>query len=82
MTPAWGAASGGAERLWGLRDARALGANEDLHAQGRLDTEIGYGFGAFGGRGLTTPYAGFGLSQDGNRTRCGGRAGRSGRRSP
>ena len=68
LRPAWGAASGGAERLWGFRDARAFAANEELDAQGRLDTEIAYGFGAFGGRGLATPYAGFGLSQDGDRT--------------
>ena len=68
LRPAWGAATGGAERLWGFRDARAFAANEELDAQGRLDTEIAYGFGAFGGRGLATPYAGLGLSQDGDRT--------------
>ncbi len=68
LRPAWGAASGGAERLWGFRDARSFAENEELDAQGRLDTEIAYGFGAFGGRGLATPYAGFGLSQDGDRT--------------
>ena len=68
LRPAWGAASGGAGRLWGLRDARSFAANEELDAQGRLDTEIAYGFGAFGGRGLATPYAGLGLSQDGDRT--------------
>ena len=67
LRPAWGAATGGAGRLWGFRDARAFAANEELDAQGRLDTEIAYGFGAFGGRGLATPYAGFGLSQDGHR---------------
>ncbi len=68
LRPAWGAASGGAGRLWGLHDARSFAANEELDAQGRLDTEIAYGFGAFGGRGLATPYAGLGLSQDGDRT--------------
>ena len=68
LRPAWGAASGGAERLWGFRDARSFAENEELDAQGRLDTEIAYGFGAFGGRGVATPYAGFGLSQDGDRT--------------
>ena len=68
LRPAWGAASGGAERLWGFRDARSFAENEELDAQGRLDTEIAYGFGAFGGRGLATPYAGLGLSQDGDRT--------------
>ena len=67
LRPAWGAATGGAERLWGFHDARSFAANEELDAQGRLDTEIAYGFGAFGGRGLATPYAGFGLSQDGHR---------------
>ena len=43
----------------------------------RLESETGYGFGAFGERGLVTPYAGFGLAEAGNRT---WRAGRSCRR--
>ena len=68
LTPAWGADSGGAERLWGLRDARGLAANDAFEPAGRLDAEVGYGLGAFGGRGLMTPFAGLALSDAGNRT--------------
>ena len=68
LTPAWGADSGGAERLWGLSDARGLAGNDNVERAGRLDAEAGYGFGAFGGRGLMTPFAGLALSEAGNRT--------------
>ena len=67
LAPAWGAASGGAERLWSLRDARQFAANDAFDPAGRLDAEAGYGFGAFGGRGLMTPYAGLALSETGAR---------------
>ena len=68
LTPAWGADTGGAEGLWGLRDARGLAANDAFEPAGRLDTEVGYGLGAFDGRGLMTPFAGLALSDAGNRT--------------
>ena len=68
LTPAWGADSGNAERLWGLRDARGLAGNDDVEPAGRLDAEAGWGFGAFGGRGLMTPFAGLALSEAGDRT--------------
>ena len=67
LAPAWGAASGGADRLWSLRDARQFAANDAFDPAGRLDAEAGYGFGAFGGRGLMTPYAGLALSETGAR---------------
>ena len=67
LAPAWGAASGGADRLWSLRDARAFAANDAFDPAGRLDSEAGYGLGAFGGRGLMTPYAGIALSETGGR---------------
>ncbi len=67
LAPAWGAASGGADRLWSLRDARQFAANDAFEPAGRLDAEAGYGFGAFGGRGLMTPYAGLALSETGAR---------------
>ena len=67
LAPAWGAASGGAERLRSLRDARAFAANDAFDPAGRLDAEAGYGLGAFGGRGLMTPYAGLALSETGGR---------------
>ena len=67
LAPAWGAASGGADRLWSLRDARQFAVNDAFDPAGRLDAEAGYGFGAFGGRGLMTPYAGLALSETGAR---------------
>ena len=74
LTPAWGADSGGAERLWSARDARGLAANDAFEPAGRLAAEAGYGFGAFRGRGLATPFAGLSLSGAGDRTwRTGGR---------
>ena len=65
LSPAWGADSGGAERLWGLSDARGLAGNDSFEPAGRLDTEAGWGFGAFGGRGVMTPFAGLSLSEAG-----------------
>ena len=68
LTPAWGADSGGAERLWSARDARGLAANDAFEPAGRLDAEVGYGLGAFDGRGLMRPFAGLALSDAGSRT--------------
>ena len=68
VAPAWGAHSGGAERLWSARDARGLAANDAFEPAGRLDAETGYGLGTFGGRGVMTPFAGLSLSDTGNRT--------------
>ena len=67
LTPAWGADTGGAERLWSVRDARGLAANEEFDPAGRFDAEAGYGLGAFGDRGVMTPYAGLARSQGGDR---------------
>ena len=68
LSPAWGADSGNAERLWGHAEARGLAANDSVEPAGRLDAEAGWGFGAFGRRGLATPFAGLALSQAGERT--------------
>ena len=81
LAPAWGTAEGGAERLW-AGDAGALAnlatdpgsgsgsgdgaANDDAPAM-RLDSEIGYGLPAPGGRGTLTPYGGFSLGGEGAR---------------
>ena len=70
LAPAWGAASGGVERLWSLGDARAL-AGEDgtgLEARSRLEAELGYGLGLERGRGVLTPYAGLSLAGGAGRT--------------
>ena len=65
LTPAWGADSGGSERLWSIESARSLSAGEQGKPDVRFDAEAGYGFAAFGGRGTVTPYAGLSLSESG-----------------
>ena len=71
LAPAWGAAEGGAERLWGLRDARGLAPDAETQAGSRLEAELGYGFAVFGERGVATPYAGLSRSQTGETVRLG-----------
>ena len=66
LLPSWGASGSGVARLWdegaAARPTDGGGGNE-----ARLETELGYGLPAFGGAGVTTPYAGFGLAQGGER---------------
>ena len=58
VTPSWGAAaSGGAERLWSVRDARGL-AGHGFDAAMRLRADVGYGLSAFRGKGAATPFLG------------------------
>ena len=64
---AWGAASGGVERLWSQR--ALTGGSFDPDA--RLDAEVGYGLDAM--RGLLTPYTGVALSSGGESWRAGAR---------
>ena len=77
LFPAWGEAASGVERLWD-QDVAELATDDtaanDNVPQMRLDSELGYGFGAFGGHGLLTPYGGFALVDEGSRRyRIGGR---------
>ena len=78
LAPAWGADSGGAERLWRLRDARGLAPDAEPEAGSRLEAEVGYGFSVFGDRGVSTPYVGLSRSETsetlslGQRLRLGG----------
>ncbi len=66
LSPTWGAATSGTERLWGLRDASGLGGRDgEFDPEHRLDAEVGYGFAVLDGRGVATPYAGW--SQAGER---------------
>ena len=77
LFPAWGDTASGVDRLWD-QDVAEL-ATDDTAANDnvppmRLDSELGYGFGALGGRGLLTPYGGFALAGEGSqRYRIGGR---------
>ena len=68
LAPVWGTPSSGVERLWSARDAAGLAPGGEFEAERRLEGELGYGFGAFGGRGRVTPYAGLGLAEAGDRT--------------
>ena len=68
LAPVWGTPSSGVDRLWLARDVAGLAPGGEFEAERRLESEIGYGFGAFGERGLVTPYAGLGLAEAGNPT--------------
>ena len=68
VSPAWGAATSGTQRLWGLSDASALGAGDGFEAGSRLDAELGYGVGAASAPGVVTPYAGLALAGGGERS--------------
>ncbi len=75
LLPSWGASGSGVARLWDKGVAAARPADGG-GGEARLETELGYGLPAFGGAGVTTPYAGFGLAQGGERdTRAGVRLG-------
>ena len=73
LSPTWGAASSGVERLWSARDARGLAPEGEFEAGRRLEGELGYGLAAFGGRFTGTPNAGFGLSDGAREVRLGWR---------
>ena len=62
LSPAWGSASSGVERLWSAHDAGGLAPGAGLEAEQRLEGELGYGLGLLGGRLTGTPNVGFGLS--------------------
>ena len=70
LAPAWGNTASGMDRRWD-RDVAALATDDtaanDNVPQVRLDSELGYGFGTFGGQGLLTPYGGFALADEGSR---------------
>ena len=64
---AWGAASGGTERLWSQRAV----AGGEFDPDARLEAEVGYGLDAW--RGLLTPYTGVALTGGGETWRAGAR---------
>ena len=67
LLPSWGASGSGVARLWGEGVAAARPTDGGGGNEARLETELGYGLPAFAGAGVTTPYAGFGLAQGGER---------------
>ena len=65
----WGAASGGAERLWSQRTAAGLVREGDFEpGSASFEAEVGYGIGAMGG--LLTPYTSLILSGSGETYRA------------
>ena len=64
IVPAWGAAAGGVQNLWGQPGGVGQPLADPLAAAaGRLDAELGYGLAALNGRGLLTPYARVALTE-------------------
>ena len=71
LNQSWGRTGSGVERLWdqGPEDT----ASGSLRG-GRMELQLGYGFGALGGRGVLTPYGAVTLGQgSGQSYRWGGR---------
>ena len=66
VRPEVGETSGGAARLWGIKDASRLAKEEIEDLDPRVRAEVGYGLDAWGG--LLTPYAGLSVSDSGNGT--------------
>ena len=60
LAQGWGPTASGVQRLW--QDRQADSSRSDLSAR-RLELELGYGFRAFRGRDVLTPYTRFGLSR-------------------
>ena len=60
VTPSFGAASQGADRLWAMQDMGGLMPYGDapFDTGGQLAADVGYGMAGPGGRGTGTPYAG------------------------
>ena len=68
LSPTWGNAGSGTEQLWSLADADGLAQDGDFETGRRLEAEARYGFWLGHSSGVATPYAGLGLSDEGERT--------------
>ena len=67
IVPSWGAASSTTDRLWSLSEPGSLGPGGDVEAGGRLETEVGYGFGLARAPGVLTPYVGLSVGDGAGR---------------
>ena len=67
VSPSWGAASSGVDRLWSLSDASRLALDGAFEAGQRLEAEVGYGLGLRQTPGVLTPYVGISLADGGQR---------------
>lgn len=68
ITPEWGQTGSATERLWGARDAGALGTESDFEPTGRVAIDTGYGLGLGTNRGVLTPYAGMAFGEVSSKT--------------
>ena len=73
LTPSYGAAAAGSERLWRLPDASGLAADEYAAPTRRLDAELGYGLPVHGALFTGMPVVGLGLSDAAREVRLGWR---------
>ena len=71
LSSAWGASSGGIDRLWSQRAAADLARAGGFEPGSSLEAEAGYGFDL--PRGLLTPYTGVALTESGEVWRAGAR---------
>ncbi len=71
LTPTWGTAESGLQRLWKAGAALYEEDEEDPDSSLKLDGEIGYGRHHIGG--LLTPYLGMSVRDEGRHYRLGGR---------
>ena len=71
LTPTWGTAESGLQRLWTAGAALYEEDQEDPDSSLKLDGEIGYGRHHVGG--LLTPYLGMSVRDEGHHYRLGGR---------
>ena len=67
LTPTWGSASSGTERLWSLDHAEELGLDGTFEAGRRFEMEAGYGLWLGHEWGVLTPYAGLGQGEESER---------------
>ena len=67
VSPSWGAASSGVDRLWSLSGASRLAPDGAFEAGQRLEAEVGYGLGLRQTPGVLTPFVGLSLADDGQR---------------
>ena len=72
LAPTWGTETGGVDRLWSARDARALAPGTTFESGRRLEGELGYGLALPGGF-TGTPNVGFGISATAREWRIGWR---------
>ena len=73
LSPAWGRAQSGTERLWSMPTAAELAAGGEFEAGPRVGAELGYGMRPPAGRGVLTPYTGLSMDDDDRTWRLGAR---------